>query len=394
MNPSASGWIDKFGQIVTNSTVVYSNFNDLYRSLCTTGFIYGIHVKWLHFIPITHTPTEDENAKANLISALYFTYLLEKKDYNYANFIDLTIRFYEALDINSSFFDKVFTGSKASNKLEAILKSRVFLEDNLINKTFGSSVTNTLLFVDVLLFKRFLKEEKNLKKYAEELEYILINLVHHTLNSKQQQKYDERLSYLFIASLSFLPDDYHHFDAHYRERLVNKFSPEVYQYLMDIICVTAWEDLTLDYKESEFVFGIAKDLNLEENKVKKSIEKVAVFFKENAKKIPHLKDHNLAEKFYENTSKFANKLILRNSKRLQKELAESKELVALISKSTTTNLSVEEKRKVQNQLLDIFKSIPSLAIFMLPGGAILLPIFIKLIPKLLPSSFDENRIEE
>jgi hypothetical protein len=44
--------------------------------------------------------------------------------------------------------------------------------------------------------------------------------------------------------------------------------------------------------------------------------------------------------------------------------------------------------------MDIIKSIPSLDIFMLPGGAILLPIFIKFIPKLLPSAFDENRIEE
>lgn len=393
MNPSSSGWIDKFGQTVTNSGVTYSNFNDLYCSLCTTGFIYGIHVKWLDFIPITHTPTEDENAKANLISALYFTYVIAYNDKNYSNFVEKTNHFYEALGVDSSFFDKVFTSSKASNKLEILIKSRVFLEDNLINKTFGSTVTNTLLFVDVLIFKRFLQDEKDIKKYAEELEYILINLVHHTLNSKHQQKYDERLSYLFIASLSFLPDDYHHFDAQYRARLIDKFTPIEYQYLMDIICVTAWEDLTLDYKESEFVFGIANDLNLSKKEVKNSIEKVAVFFKENAKKIPHLKDHNLAEKFYDNTSKFANKLILRNSKRLQKELSESKELVALISKSTVTNLSVEEKRKVQNQLLDIFKSIPSLAIFMLPGGAILLPIFIKLIPKLLPSSFDENRIE-
>ncbi|MGJ8738978.1 LETM1 domain-containing protein, partial [Zobellia laminariae] len=86
--------------------------------------------------------------------------------------------------------------------------------------------------------------------------------------------------------------------------------------------------------------------------------------------------------------------ILRNSKRLQKELAESKELVFLISKSTIKDLTPEEKKKVQKQLIDIFKSIPSLAIFLLPGGAVLLPIFIKLIPKLLPSSFDENRIEK
>ena len=98
--------------------------------------------------------------------------------------------------------------------------------------------------------------------------------------------------------------------------------------------------------------------------------------------------------FYESMSKVVNKLILRNSKRLQKELSESAELVALLSKSTLRDLSAEEKKKVQNQLIDIFKSIPSLAIFILPGGAVLLPIFIKLVPKLLPSSFDENRIDK
>jgi hypothetical protein len=93
-------------------------------------------------------------------------------------------------------------------------------------------------------------------------------------------------------------------------------------------------------------------------------------------------------------SKVVNKLIMRNSKRLQKELSESKELMLLISKSTVKDLSAEEKVKMQKQLLDIFKSIPSLAIFLLPGGAVLLPIFIKLIPKLLPSTFDDNRIEK
>ena len=49
---------------------------------------------------------------------------------------------------------------------------------------------------------------------------------------------------------------------------------------------------------------------------------------------------------------------------------------------------------MQEQLMDILKSIPSLAIFLLPGGAILLPLFITFIPKLLPSAFDENRIDE
>ena len=66
----------------------------------------------------------------------------------------------------------------------------------------------------------------------------------------------------------------------------------------------------------------------------------------------------------------------------------------LLSKSATRELSREERERLRSQLLDVFKAIPSLAIFALPGGAVLLPLFVKMIPKLLPSAFDDNRIEE
>mgnify|MGYP003453682691 len=62
----------------------------------------------------------------------------------------------------------------------------------------------------------------------------------------------------------------------------------------------------------------------------------------------------------------------------------------LIAYSTTRDLDVTEKKKIKKQLLDICKSIPSLTIFLLPGGSLLLPILIKFIPTLLPSSFNEN----
>ena len=66
----------------------------------------------------------------------------------------------------------------------------------------------------------------------------------------------------------------------------------------------------------------------------------------------------------------------------------------LLTQSTTRELNVSEKKKVKKQLLDICKTIPSLTIFLLPGGSLLLPILIKYIPQLLPSSFNENLEEE
>uniref|UniRef100_UPI00355A7DF7 LETM1 domain-containing protein n=1 Tax=Xanthomarina gelatinilytica TaxID=1137281 RepID=UPI00355A7DF7 len=135
-------------------------------------------------------------------------------------------------------------------------------------------------------------------------------------------------------------------------------------------------------------------LQLEQVRIYNSIRFIELFYKSNKDKIALLSSKNIVKTFYSNSSKMVNKLISRNSKRLQKELMESKELMVLLSKSTVRDLSDEEQKKVQTQLLDIFKSIPSLAIFMLPGGALLLPLVIKFIPKLLPSSFDDNRIEE
>ncbi|HLV70664.1 MAG TPA: LETM1-related biofilm-associated protein, partial [Xanthomarina sp.] len=165
-------------------------------------------------------------------------------------------------------------------------------------------------------------------------------------------------------------------------------------YIMDIACMATWGDLNIDKNEKALLLKLGEQLQLEHVHIYNSIRFIELFYKSNKDKIALLSSKNIVKTFYSNSSKMVNKLISRNSKRLQKELMESKELMVLLSKSTVRDLSDEEQKKVQTQLLDIFKSIPSLAIFMLPGGAILLPLVVKFIPKLLPSSFDDNRIEE
>lgn len=87
------------------------------------------------------------------------------------------------------------------------------------------------------------------------------------------------------------------------------------------------------------------------------------------------------------TSKEIKALLEDNKKRLVNELAESKELMILIKESMKRKLNDEEKEKVKEQFLDICRAVPAFAIFLLPGGALLLPLVIKFIPDLLPSSF-------
>ena len=250
------------------------------------------------------------------------------------------------------------------------------------------------MFIDLLLFKRYLQNREDIRAYAQQLEYIAINVTYHALNSKEKEKNDERLAQLFGASLTFIDQKEESFDGSYRDRLLRNFAEWENRYFLDIACLGVWEDKSLEYQESEFIYGIGKDLGFDAKQIQRSLEEITTFFEKNSEVIPFLQDNNLAIQFYESMSKVVNKLILRNSKRLSKELSQSAELVSLLSQSTLRDLTTEEKKKVQDQLIDIFKSIPSLAIFMLPGGAVLMPIVIALIPKLLPSSFDENRIDK
>ena len=394
MNPSSSGWIDKFGYLVRDQVDSYKDFTDLYESLKKTGFVYGINLKIPRFITPEHNLSEDEKAKINLLAALYFTFRLVEKNPDFDAFLNKVFLFYQDLGLNQiSFLTKLFTGTKTSDQLEKLLDSRVYLEDNMISKTFNSIITNSLLYIDVLAFKRYLKNNEAIKEYAENLEYLTINIIYHSLNSKEKNKSDDKLAQLFEASLTYIDSTEQTYDGSYREKILTNFSTLENQYFLDIASLTIWEDQSVNYLESEYIYGIGKDLGFDEKEISRALEEIESFFEKNSKLIPFLKDYNLAFKFYESMSRVVKKLIIRNSKRLQKELSDSKELVTLISKSTTKDLSPAEKKKVQSQLLNIFKSIPSLAIFMLPGGAVLLPIFIKLIPKLLPSSFDDNRVD-
>lgn len=165
-------------------------------------------------------------------------------------------------------------------------------------------------------------------------------------------------------------------------------------YLLDLVCLSAWDDKVLENEESNFIVGLGTQMYLEENLIMESIDSVAIFFSKYQERVSLFKSDNPVKLFYDNSSQLVKKLITRNKKRLLKEFTQSKELLVLLTKSTTTDLTPSERKKVKDQLLEIFKTIPSLAIFALPGGGILLPLFIKLIPKMLPSAFDDNHVEE
>src|SRR5690606_4674215 len=114
----------------------------------------------------------------------------------------------------------------------------------------NSTITNSLLFIDLIAFKRYLEGERNVREIAQRLEYITINITYHTLSSKKKNRADEKLEQLFASSLTFIESRKKHFDGAYRNEL-RPHSINENKYYLDVACLTAWEDHSLDYTESE-----------------------------------------------------------------------------------------------------------------------------------------------
>jgi len=395
MNPSTSGWIEKFYSQVSKGQIPFGNYSDLYKGLKDNGFIYGVNVSMHDSIDKIHKYSEDELAKINILTGFYHIYKFNQRTFSSTDFISTLLNFYKELEVSDlSLWDKLVIGKSESSMLEHLIHDRIQIDDNLLTRNFNKSITNSLLFVDVLTFEAHLQQKINVKAYAANLESIIIGTLYQSLNSKSKiTDYDKEIIEIIETSTSYIDDEELDvedliYDIDYNIGYHEKV------YLLDLMCLSIWDDEILEKSEFRFLRSLAKQIKLEHSEIHNALMDVDDFHNKHRKEILLFQQSNPISNFYENSSQLVKKLIRRNSKRLFKELVQSKELLVLITKSTHSDLSKEEQKQMQAQLLDILKSIPSLAIFMLPGGAILLPIFAKLIPNMLPSSFDDNRIED
>ncbi|MBQ4822382.1 LETM1-related biofilm-associated protein [Aquimarina sp. MMG016] len=394
MNPSTFGWIDKFlRDLDVNSYLLELSLDNLYSNLKKTGFIYGTSVSIVSFNNSGINYSEEEKTKINLFTALIVTYYDTIENASENDFIDALIQFYNYLDTKKSFFSFINNiASKKSEKLEKIIHARIQTNESIFQKNFSHLLTNALLFIDVLAFEHYLIHDKDPIEYATKLEETLTNTVFLALNSKQEKDdHDKLLVKLFASSVRYTDismEEEANFDHIDLDDYIDDLEK---RYILDLTSLAIWSDKQLDQSEKDFINALGAELYLDQKMVSASVEAVYQFIEKHKEGISFFNYSNPAFHFYNQTSRTVNLLILRNKKRLIKEISESKDLMILLGQSAVRELSKKEKQQVKKQLLDICKTIPSLAIFILPGGSLLLPLLVKFIPQLLPSAFNENK---
>jgi len=391
INPSINGWIEKYFNQYAYEISQYATDEDFFVACQKSGLIYGYVVNYHLNSEIDDSKWDnEEKIKVGFLSTLLALYKT-KKGNDFEEFIETIIQFYDQISKGKfSFIKMVLPESNSFQKLESIVNERLQTNDNIVSKNFTHMVTNAMLFIDVLAFEFYLKNNTISLDFFKDLERKCMALIMLSLNVKiDKSEYDSMLLKMFENSLRY--SKVSKINSNEIINVIFEGNRSVLEslYLHEVAHMTLLSDGVVYENEQKFLNDFTLKLNLTKTTQNTGFELVE-FINKHKKELPFFNLNHPVKQFYNNTQDNIGKLVSRNKSRLIKELSESKELVKLLRKSTQSDLSFEEKKKVKKQLLDICKTIPSLTIFLLPGGGLLLPILIKFIPQLLPSAFNEN----
>ncbi|RYD88307.1 MAG: hypothetical protein EOP54_27460, partial [Sphingobacteriales bacterium] len=274
INPSASGWIDKFFGTLKGKLSVYENSHALYRAIRDTGFIYGHVVSFSNVAPKeTKGWTTEEATKISLLNILYDVYRLISKKDDTQEFITQAIAFYNAMQPGSfELLKKVLPTATPSHELERMLDDRIQTTDNIISRNFSHILTNALLFMDVLGFRQYMLNQELPEKYLRKLEESVLGIVSLALKSKEEKtEYDDLLIKLFESSVRYTKlskinaDDMESAGFEYFESKSEK------NYLLDMAAMAIWSDGRAQQSEISFLYRLSERLGLSDDTAAESM---------------------------------------------------------------------------------------------------------------------------
>lgn len=414
--PGSKGWINKYfdlverDQIKLNCDVPEQVTKDafIHAALGRTGIIFGFPSR-LHFAKEIDDSkwTAEEKLKLLLFESHLFVYKVQlgDKPFDKDVFIRSLVEFYG--QHNDSSITRIFTfflKETQQEQIETLLTKRVDIKLNLRDNRFWINyLNNVFIYLDVILFYDFLfhRKKSTFYNYDEMAMNALTVITLASFSDGEIEEQERSVFNVFLASanLSDLQRDlaqqrfekggsFDDFTDHVKNNWLFK------RFLIDLSVFVIYANYDAAPEEIDYLQDLIKYLDFSELELNESLALNEQFMLNNQDKIPFLKSSSSVEKVYSSLSKRWIKILGRNRDKLATELKQSKELVQLIRKSTTSELTKEEKEAVKSQFKDLVKSMPSLAIFMLPGGAVLLPLVLKVIPDLVPSAFRDNEVEK
>ncbi|MGB0933940.1 MAG: LETM1-related biofilm-associated protein [Lishizhenia sp.] len=414
LSPGSKGWIRKYFQliedgIITIDSIIPEGMDEkrfIHLEMSKSGLLFGYpHDRIFSNHIESDSWTNEENLKVVLFESLLHVFNLKNGFFDQGKFIKIISEFYEEHNAKSVLnVTRIFFKDSLEESIEKVIAKRIDIKKNLDNKAWINYLSNSLIYLDVILFYNFLRSNKETitNNYQNRAITVLQSITLAAHSDGEIDKKEKMLFNVFLASANLPEEERTKLEKSFKKNTLSLNDLDINlagdwlfkQYIVSLCALTIFADNEALDQEINFLYELCNYFEIEVKDLHENIAMIERFVLENQGELVFLQNNSGYDKLYSNLSKRWVKVLGRNKDKLVQELTQSKELLLLIAKSRKEELTAEEKVKVKTQFLDIIKSMPALAIFMLPGGALLLPLVLKIIPDLVPSAFKENDIPD
>lgn len=411
MNPSKAGWLKEYLDFRKSLLKDYPADKKkaahaeqaLYRIIQPTGLMYGQSVTVLEH-PDASKWNEKDRLKIllaeNLIGSSILFYDKAIKDSDIDAIIQQTIEsianFYNHVFPELATSQKTWFGKKktALELAEQILEKRIERSAAHANNFWINFFHNSLLFLDIFIFGQWIHTQGNqivsdfFMYQREELRFSVVKIIASAAHANHTIEFEERkLLEYFLQSANLSNEKKKGARAILEEGLQiegidlpTNNSWILRKYFLEMAILTIWSDKKVEDAEAAFLKRLTKHLGFSLDELENSMIALEGFILQNWHELEHLQSKHSFEEVSTQFIRRLSEVIEFHKSRLIKEARGNNEMVLLLKKAQQNELNLEEKLRVRELILSLFKTIPNFNVVSLPQRFLTLPILMKILP--------------
>ena len=412
MNPGEKGWLKEYLDFrkdilkdLTEDTKRSEHpEQSLYRIIQPTGLMYGQPVGTIDH-PESEQWDEKDRMKILLAESLISSSLLFH-DKPIKNPDELSQVIFKSLEKIGNFYNTIFPGLATPTKTlfgrkktplelaEKILDKRIDRMSEFDKNFWTQFFHNSLFFLDVFIFGQWIHTNADrivsdfFKFESEELRFSVVKVIACAAHANANVEYEERrLLEFFLQSADLSPEKKKEAKKIFDEgitieeiNLPTNNSWILKKYFVEIAILTIWADKRVEDSEMDFLKNLSHHLGFSDDDLENSLMAIEGFVLEHWDHLTELQNKQDYQQVSDRFVSRMSKITSTHKNRLLKEVQESKELMSLLNKAKSNELTDQEKAHVQELLILILKSIPTFVIISLPQRFLTLPMLLKILP--------------
>jgi len=413
MKPSDKGWLKEYLDFrkellkdITSETHRKASHpeHSLYRVIQPTGLMYGQSVGEIG-LPNSEQWDERDRMKILLAESLISSSLLFH-DQPINNPDDLTHVILKTMESIGNFYNNIFPELSTSTKtLFGRKRSPLELAEKILDKRIEHTSTfegnfwsyffhNTLLFLDVFIYGQWIhtnadKVVADFFRYErDELRFSVVKVIASAAHANKEVVYEEKKLFEFFLQSTDLEGDRRRealtiFEEGIAVEDINLPSENSWllkKFFLELAILTLWADKKVEQTELDYLKSLCHYLSFSDEDLENSMIAIEGFVLEHWEQLEHLQNKQDYQQVSEQFIKRVARLAEKNKSKLMKEIQDNEEILKLLRKARSNELTLDEKERMRTELLAVLKAIPTFVIISLPQKFLTLPILLKILP--------------